>query len=191
VQTEQDEDEIIYGNWEFTAQDVLEEERKLFAAKKPKDIWPRWSDGVPAKLRRTYYCPSFTKNGVRYKSRQHCETLEFWWTSPRTISELGKNYGQLPSTRKYHWSGVYRIFILDTAIERLCGKDPTGTLYLGLAGTGSRSWSILRNRLMGVANGDHHAIREWRCNDALTAENWLLHCYRDTFGEFPPLNEKA
>ena len=117
---------------------------------------------------------------------------------------------------------VYRIFLPGTAIDRLCGKDPTGTLYLGLAGTGKKSWSILRNRVLCAAKGEHHAIRQWEWNDAIRktfpqtsmtvewaytgmrqnylgdaiheaaiAESWLLLCYRDSFGEFPPLNERA
>jgi hypothetical protein len=217
-----DEDEAEYGTWEFTAQDALEEERRLLGSTESGDIWPRWSDVIPSKFRRTYYCPPFKKNGVSHDSNSFCETIEIVWNSPRTLDELRKSYRRLPSMRKDHWSGVYRIFLPNFSIERLCGKDPTGTLYIGLAGTGTKSWSILRHRLMAAAKGDHHACRQWGWNDAVKqrfgsaslavqwaytgkkpdykgdlvheaviAEHWLLHCYRYTFGEFPPLNEKA
>ena len=223
MQAKQDEDETEYGSWEFTAKDILEEERKLFQPKAPEDIWPHWGQGVPTQLRRTLYSPAFTKNRVRHESRPSCDTLVFEWNRPRALSELKKSYNLLPSnSAKSQWSGVYRIFLPDTAIDRLCGKDPTGTLYLGLAGTGAKSWSILRNRLMAAAKHDHHATRQWAWNDAITqkfpeaslmvewcytamrpnyrgdliheavmAESWLLSCYRDSYGEFPPLNERA
>jgi hypothetical protein len=223
VEPKWDEDEAEYGSWEFTANDILEEERKLFQPKAPEDIWPHWSQGVPTKLRRTFYSPAFKKNGVQHEGRPSCDTLELKWNRPRALSDLKKNYSLLPSnSSKSQWSGVYRIFLTDIAIDRLCGKDPTGTLYLGLAGTGAKSWSILRNRLMAAAKHDHHATRQWAWNDAITksfpgaslmvewaytgmrpnyqndpiheavmAESWLLSCYRDSFGEFPPLNERS
>jgi hypothetical protein len=169
MQIKQDEDEAEYGSWEFTAQDVLEEQRKLLAPRAPEDIWPHWSKGVPTKLRRTFYSPAFIKNGVRHEGRPSCDTLELKWNRPRALSELKKNYNLLPSnSAKSEWSGVYRIFLADTAIDRLCGKDPTGTLYFGLAGTGPKNWSILRNRLMAAVKHDHHATRQWGWNAAIT-----------------------
>jgi hypothetical protein len=106
-------------------------------------------------------------------------------------------------------------------IDRLCGKDPTGTLYLGRAGS-ERGWSILRTRLMQVAKREHHATQCWgdneqvrrkypwetvavdwtytphRLNDkgdsvpgSRMAEQWLLWCYNDSFGEYPPLNQEG
>jgi hypothetical protein len=36
----------------------------------------------------------------------------------------------------------------NTVIDRCCGKDPRGTLYLGLAGGRGRNWSILRTCIM-------------------------------------------
>jgi hypothetical protein len=222
VQVNPDEEGRDYGSWEFTAEDVLEEERKLLP-KAPEDIWPHWSKGVPHKLRRTLWCDAFTKNGVRHNSRLSSETLEIFWNESRVLSELKEKHNLLPSNSLIsQLSGIYRIFLPDTEINRLCGRDPTGTLYLGLAGTGAKKLSILHNRLKDAAKGDHHAMRQWRWNDAIKqvyaesglmvewaftgmrpnycgdlihearmAESWLLSCYRDSFGEFPPLNERA
>jgi hypothetical protein len=56
---------------------------------------------------------------------------------------------------------VYRIFFPNKIIDRFCGKDGTGTLYIGKAGTGKMSWSILRTRIRDIVEGKHHAIRGW------------------------------
>lgn len=217
-----DEDEVEYGTWEFTAEDALAEERRLRPLQIAEDIWPRWSDGVPTKLRRISYSPPFTKGSVRHRGVSTPETVELEWSSPHLLSKLRKRYGLLPANTKREWSGVYRIFAPDTTMSRLCGNDPTGTLYLGLAGTGKLSWSILRGRLMAAAKGEHQATNRWFDDSLLAkkypwesiavewaytgerldyrgepvpaakiAEAWLLLCYRDSFGEFPPLNEKG
>jgi hypothetical protein len=127
------------------------------------------------------------------------------------------NTGYLPS----HSSGVYRIFVPNVTIDRCCGKDPTGTIYIGRAGNGSKNWSTLHTRIKSIITQDHHAIRnrgraqldqyplkdmavEWaytndqRVNrvgkpfvESVIGEYWLLTCYKDSFGELPPLNERT
>jgi hypothetical protein len=104
-----------------------------------KDIWPHWSEGVPTKL------------------SGNPRSLELSWSSAYTLSLLKKKKNLLPGTHWSEWSGVSRIFLLNTTIDRFCGKDPTGTLYLGRVGSGAKSWSILRNRIMAIVKGDHHA----------------------------------
>ena len=131
------------------------------------------------------------------------------------LSSLEKNKRFLPHSYTDEWSGVYRIFSPNTPIDRCCGKDPTGTLYIGLAGSRVRKWSILRTRISSILTGEHHAIKnrsdlsrqrfpwgslavEWaytgeRKNykgefvaEAILAEGWLLACYKDLYGEYPP-----
>lgn len=142
------------------------------------------------------------------------------WGRVWKLSDLKKNYSWLPSTHQSAWTGVYRIFVKDRPIGRLLGTDATGTLYIGMAGQGPRSWSIMRNRVMSAAKRDHHATMRWWCDHALgraipwdtvliewaytrpfvdhlgdkwpgarRAEGWLLRSYRDSYGEYPPMNE--
>jgi hypothetical protein len=223
VWTEEDDEEIEYGKWHFyDGQSCLAEEQKIHPPKTIDDIWPHWGEGVPTKLRRTFYTSSFSKNGVYHRARRCYASLELKWHSPRSVSSLRKDTRLLPSSHQSEWSGVYRIFSPDTTIDRFCGNDPTGTLYLGLAGTGEGNWSILRNRIQAIARRDHHATQSWSFSDlvrqkypweslaiewactgdrqsykgemhpvALMAESWLLHCYNDAYGEFPPLNQKG
>ncbi|QHP66952.1 hypothetical protein EI171_05625 [Bradyrhizobium sp. LCT2] len=116
-----------------------------------------------------------------------------------------------------------RLFVEGQGIDRLLAQDPTGTLYIGMAGDGSGQWSIMRNRIMGLAKRrNHHVADRWFFNEKLErrfpwktlmiqwaftkrrtnykgeetsgargAESVLLSTYRDSFGEFPPMNEKA
>jgi hypothetical protein len=139
-----------------------------------------------------------------------------------TFIAAAKKNPLLPSN-KYsdQWSGVYRIFVPNKIIDRFCGKDGTGTLYIGKSGTGRLSWSTLRTRIKEIAGGKHHATRGWsskviqqkypwealatewaytemRTNykgekipAASLAETWLLRSYNDSFGEYPPLNQKC
>jgi hypothetical protein len=178
------------------------------------EIWPHWSEGVPTKFRLM----------VSNQGRQHYEALELKCSAKELLSSLtGRNNSLLPSNKdESEWSGVYRIFLPDTPIDRFCGKDPTGTLYLGMAGTGAKGWSILNTRIGSIAKAAHHAIRDWRHSasvrkaypgdtpiavqwaftekrinfkgknvGAKNAEGWLLRCYNDSYGEFPPLNQKG
>ena len=71
-------------------------------------------------------------------------------------------------TSHWEWSGVYRLFVDGQEIGRLLGQDPTGTLYIGMAGHGSRQWSIMRSRIMGLANRrNHHVVDRWFFNEKL------------------------
>ena len=131
------------------------------------------------------------------------------------LSSLEKNKRFLPHSYTDEWSGVYRIFSPNTPIDRCCGKDPTGTLYIGLAGSRVRKWSIPRTRISSILTGEHHAIKNKECfksakvsmgffssrvgvhgerknykgeslAEAILAEGWLLACYKDLYGEYPP-----
>jgi len=221
--TENNDTEAEYGAWEFTLAGALEDEKKRNPLSAPPDIVPHWSEGVPTLIRRTGWTERFTKNRVTYDSRLWTKTVNYEWCSPRNLSELAEKYSRLPSTRQWEWSGVYRIFVEGQAIDRLLGKDPTGTLYVGMAGHGSRKWSIMRSRIMGLATRRNHQVAnrwffseklekrfpwksmmiQWTFTDRLLnyngeeisgakgAESDLLHCYQNTFGEFPPFNEKS
>jgi hypothetical protein len=222
VWSENDDKEIKFGDWMvYDAETVLAEERKTIPPEELKDIWPRWSDGIPKKLRRTGWSPSFFLGRVHHRSRPHTDTLELNWKNARSLSFLKDNNRFLPGTQTSQWSGVYRIFSTNTTIPRCCGEDPTATLYVGLAGSRGRNWSILRTRIQSILKRNHHAIENWRYADllyekypwgslavewaytgkrlnykgeavpeAIMAEGMLLSCYKDTYGELPPLNEK-
>jgi hypothetical protein len=155
----EDDEDFEYGKeYVHTPESALAEESKLYPVA-TGDIWRHWSEGVPTKLRRRVWSPAFTIGNVRHSSRPHNETLELKWERAHRLTALRKNYNLLPSGQySSQWVGVYRIFIPDATIERLCGPDPTGTLYLGRAGS-KRGWSILRTRLMQVAKREHHATR--------------------------------
>jgi hypothetical protein len=138
------------------------------------------------------------------------------------LSPLDGNFHLLPGNYKSEWSGVYRIFSPNTDIDRCCGKDPTGTLYVGMAGTRGGNWSILRTRIAAIAKRDHHTTENWAFSNvsrqkfpwetlavewaytgsrpdhkgesvpaAILAERWLLGSYNDSFGEFPPWNQRG
>lgn len=147
VWTESNDTEPDYGTWEFTLSGVLEEERKRNPPQFPPDIWPRWADGVPTLLRHSGWYEGFTKNGVTYRSRPITHTISLEWRKPRNLSSLADNHHHLPGLWTSEWSGVYRVFVEGQQIDRLLGQDPTGTLYLGMAGSGDRKFSILRTRL--------------------------------------------
>lgn len=160
---EQDEDEIEYGKWiEHTADEALAETRET--SPKLSNIWPHWNDGVPTKLRRYVRSPTFSTGNVYHRQRDFFDTLELEWHGARTLTELEAKPHLLPGNYASTWSGVYRIFVLDTAIDRCCGKDRTGTLYIGLAGTGARNSSNLRSRIKEILNTVHHATACWSFN---------------------------
>jgi hypothetical protein len=223
VWTEKDDKEIEYGKWNiFAAETTLAEEHKVNPSKKMDDIWPHWSEGKPTKLRLRMATPSFILGTVRHNYREYIYSLELEWNNMYMLSVLKNNYYLLPSAHKSEWSGVYRIFSPNMIIDRFGGKDPTGTLYLGRAGSGNKNWSILRTRIMSIANKEHHAINNWLFNnlirqkypweslavewaytgeklnetgepiaEAKMAERWLLNCYKNSYGEFPPWNQKG
>jgi len=220
---EDDDEDIEYGReYVHTTDAALEEARKLQAPLSDSDIWPGWSDGVPTLLRRTVWTPRFQLGKVFHQHRQIQVTVEFTWRKARLLSELRDNYGLLPSARySSQWYGVYRVFVPDTSIGRLCATDSTGTIYIGRAGS-ERGWSILRSRLLQLAKREHHVTQYWDNHDtrqkkypwsclavdwaytehwlnhtgdkiigAKRAESWLLDSYNDAFGEYPPLNQEG
>jgi hypothetical protein len=220
-----DDDEIEYGKlYVHTPTTNLDEIGSLLPLKGDDgELWPHWSEGVPKKLRRKLSSDPFTLGNVRHHYREYFAAVEFKWNDRHKLSFLRENYNYLPSGGdESEWSGVYRIFLPDMAIDRFCGKDPTGTLYLGRAGGVGRNWSILRTRIMAIAKREHHATRSWDYNEVIRnkypweslaiewaytgksldykgetvataplAEAWLLICYNDSYGELPPLNQKA
>jgi hypothetical protein len=213
---EQDEDEIEYGKWvEHTAEQVLAEARR--EVPQLKAIWPHWNNGVPTILRVFGYSPSFSTGTTLHHERGSFDTLELRWHGSHKLTELQTHPYLLP----HHNGGVYRIFVPNTPIDRCCGRDETGTLYIGLAGTG-RNWSNLRTRIQTILKREHHATFYWKRNgvlprkfpwemlaidwaytgerfnyegkkvpEAFMAEGLLLSNYNDSFGEFPPLNQKG
>jgi hypothetical protein len=90
-----------------------------------EEIWPNWSEGIPTRIRKVCYNPS--------EDREYFETFEFKWRGPYMLSQLKTNVRLLPSgDYESEWGGVYRIFSPNTTIDRCCGNDPTGTLYLAV-----------------------------------------------------------
>jgi hypothetical protein len=92
MRAEHDTDEAEYGAWEFTAEDALNDERKLFPRKRPEDIWPHWSEGVPTTLRRTWETPPFSKNGVRHKPNLFTERVDLCWRHPRAFFRIEERF---------------------------------------------------------------------------------------------------
>jgi hypothetical protein len=164
-----DGEQFEYGRvYVHTPTSNFDEESKLLPLKGDGEIWPHWNDGVPTKFRRKLGSPAFTLKGVQHHYREYFESMELEWNSSRKLSFLRKHYGYLPSGKyESQWSGVYRLFLPDTTIDRFCGKDPTGTLYLGRAGGVGRNWSILRTRIMAIAKREHHATRSWDYNEVI------------------------
>jgi hypothetical protein len=121
-----------------------------------EEIWPDWSDGPPTRFHSAV--DTDPETGI-----VHDETLLLRWQDAHLISSLRPKENPLLPSNKYstQWSGVYRIFVPNTPIDRCCGKDWTGTLYIGKAGTGKMSWSILRTRIRDIVERKHHAIRGW------------------------------
>lgn len=220
--TEQNDDEPDCGFWEFTLAGELAEEKRRNPVALPPDIRPDWSNGVPTLIRWTGWTERFWKNNVSYEPRQVTDTVKYDWCKPHNLSELADLYSCLPSTHHCEWSGVYRLFVEGQSISRLLGQDPTGTLYVGMAGHGARQWSIMRDRIRNLAKGNHHVANRWFLNKKIEqrfpwkslmiqwafterriiwtgeeisgargAEALLLNTYRDSFGEWPPMNEKA
>jgi hypothetical protein len=200
---------------------MIAEGNKVHPPKEEEEIWPHWSQGVPTRFRRRITRPAFSKDDVYYQEAQHYVSLTLSWNEPCSLSYLRRDKLFLPGTHSKAWSGVYRLFAQDTTIDRSCGKDPTGTLYLGLAGSG-RGWSILRNRVSSIVNRDHHAFNHWHVSElvqqrfpldclavrwaftgkivdhkgdsvpeAIRAEGFLLNSYNDSYGEYPPWNQRG
>jgi hypothetical protein len=215
---EEDDEAIEYGKLYVHSL----EDSELHSPIEADDIWPHWSDGVPTKLRRKLWSPAFLLGKVYHNQRLTQDSLELKWSDAHMLSVLRESYHLLPSGKfSSQWNGVYRIFLPSTTLDRFCGKDPTGTLYLGRAGS-ERGWSILRTRIMQIAKKEHHATRGWSYSGPMRqkypwetlavewaytadflnykaetvpgskrAESWLLSCYNDSYGEYPPLNQEG
>ena len=217
----QDTDEN-YGSWEYSIADALEEEKRLNPREKLPEVWPDWTEGVPKNFRRWIEVARRKRGIVTYHPTSMAFDATLEWGKARKLSEVRKNYSWLPSTHWSEWAGVYRIFVADRKIGRLLGLDETGTLYVGMAGQGPSSWSIMRSRLMSAAKRNHHVTERWWYDHTLSqaipwnsvqiewaytrpfvdylgdewpvarrAESWLLRSYRDSYGEYPPMNEKG
>jgi len=214
--TEEDDKELEYDKWHrFTAKTTRAEYFKVHPLQ--REIWPNWSDGVPTKLCRQLGSPAFDLGVVKHRYRPHYyDAVDFHWCRSFTLPDLTNNTRLLPE----HAGGVYRLFAANKTIDRCCGKDPTGTLYLGCAGT-KRNWSNLRTRIKSLVDRDHHAINrvsfsdvkqkvfpwdslavQWDMGErknykgepesaAILGETCLLACYHDSFGEYPPWNQKG
>jgi hypothetical protein len=117
--------------------------------------------------------------------------------------------------------GVYRLIALDADapgvipawLDRVCGVDPTGTLYIGCASSLRRRLAslVLRYRSRDLmSGGGSHAIMApklaKRFGPQLLAASWqpsngkwlpiqrereLFSAYKDRFGELPPMNEQS
>jgi len=162
----QRENEPTYGEWHtFTPEQVAAED-KLHPADPGGVIEPSWQEGVPRRMRRLCGSPEFSKDGVHHRYRPYYRTVQLDWTSGRPLAVLRGKRDDLPSSRySSQWSGVYRIYAQDKTINRLCGDDTTGTLYIGCAGTGRQNWSILRSRIKAIVDRDHHGLHNWNVID--------------------------
>ena len=129
-------------------------------------IWPHWRNGVPTKFYRKVLGKGYFKDGNFQSDVQYYVPLELTWNTPQLLSALEKDKYLPPGTYTSEWSGVYRVFCTNAAIDRCCGKDETSTLYIGMAGAGKRKWSILRDRIRSIAKGRHQALSNcWSVND--------------------------
>jgi hypothetical protein len=139
------------------------------------------------------------------------------WSKLRRLDEVGSYVATYCSG-----GGVYRLVALaepgvstPAILDRICGRDQTGTLYIGCADAlGSRLSKLVRSlrrpKREWVTNREHNAGYLLRRNTSpslrfpttklavtwsnhprpLLAEGHLLLCYRAWFGEGPPLNRQ-
>jgi hypothetical protein len=223
IWTDQDDAEIGYGEEvSLDASSFLAEIKKVYPPRQADEIWPRWSEGVPTEFRRQVWGDWFSSGVARHRPITFSLTLDLEWNGPYSLDQLKDKPRYLPADYTSQWSGVYRIFARDTAIDRCCGTDHTGTLYVGCAASRGRNWSILRTRIQSILNGAHHAMAKWSFSDllrqkfpreslaiewaytgmrvdytgksvpnVLLAEGWLLSSYNDSYGEYPPWNQKG
>lgn len=162
----QEEKEPAYGEWHsFTPQQMAAED-KLHPADPGEVIEPSWEESVPRRMRRLCGSPEFSKDGVDHRYRPYYRTVELDWTFGHSLAVLRDKPIYLPSSKySSQWSGVYRVYAQNTTINRLCGNDATGTLYIGCGGTGRRNWSILRSRIKAIIDRDHHGLSNWNVID--------------------------
>lgn len=137
------------------------------------------------------------------------------WVRLHTLEEVGSYVSSFCEP----YCGVYRLVALadddklisPKAIGRLCGEDKTGTLYVGRETYNFKERSRLSQLVRSLRYGRgehvagvfiHHRLSSrfplnrlaitW-CYENLAglAERELFGCYRSSFGELPPLNERA
>jgi hypothetical protein len=142
------------------------------------------------------------------------------WVGPYTVKQVGSYVSKFcrPS------AGVYRLIGLDGAgkpaiLDRICGNDRTGTLYIGYEGKNfmirsrlSKLVRSLREPRSYTYNEEHNAGYRLRRHPMLSqrfpkdrlaitwcytdsefcylAEQSLLDAYFTSFGDTPPLNRK-
>lgn len=118
------------------------------------------------------------------------------------------------SKKRYGFRGVYRLIALAAegdlkkplALNRICGPDPTGTLYIGRSIRLSRRLNELRRAALGrgrlhsapkmlrrfplefPANKLAVALLFTRGVHPSTVETDLIEAYMNSFGDAPPLN---
>src|ERR1700722_19937239 len=107
VWTDQDDEEKEYDRlYVHDATDPLEEEQRIRPQSPIQEIWPHWSEGVPAKFRQRVFSPRFhSKGDVRHKARPYFKTVEFKWNARYMLSQLEANSGLLPGKYSGEWSG--------------------------------------------------------------------------------------
>jgi hypothetical protein len=142
------------------------------------------------------------------------------WVGPYTLAAVGSYVSKFCKSLP----GVYRLIALGDAgaaanLQRMCGNDETGTLYIGMEGKTfsdrSRLTKLVRSlrppRHGGlVYNNEHHAGHRLRRHPVLSqkfpseklaitwcysdqparAEAMLLDAYFASFGDTPPLNRR-
>jgi hypothetical protein len=139
------------------------------------------------------------------------------WIGPHTLETLGSYVSSFCNDEP----GVYRLIGLDdngrpAVLDRMCGLDETGTLYIGKEGKTfadrSRLTKLVRSlqvpRHGPVYNSEHNAGYRLRSHSFLSArfppervaltwcyssspglaEGALFESYFDSFGDTPPLN---
>lgn len=167
-----EEDEGAYGVWqEYSIKDELEEDRKEHPVEPPPDIWPNWAEGRPSKFRRTYRWEPFGLGRVWHKLHERTEALELEWQPSVSLSSIANHQkALLPPDYSYAWSGVYRIFRPETEIPRFLDSDPTGTLYIGKAG------SVIRCKAFGSGGSSVRSA-------------WTSHCLAQARASFLTEND--
>jgi len=141
------------------------------------------------------------------------------WVGPHALSTVGSYISSFCKSLP----GVYRLIALDenggaATLERMCGRDATGTLYIGMEGKTfserSRLTKLVRSlrppRHGVVYNNEHKAGYRLRRHPVLSqrfpenklaitwcysdhpvlAEGILLDAYFASFGDTPPLNRR-
>lgn len=219
AEDDEDDDKIEYGKtYVFDIRKLVADENEL-VRREEYSIWPHWNQGVPTRLGFKARSDWVAKGGVMHRPRSVRVTVDLEWSTPHALTAIAKTKSLLPPDFSTCWNGVYRLFVPNSAIPRIGDTDETGTLYIGRGGS-KRGWSTVRSRVADMAKAKHHAAGKlsdvlrskfpWETlavhwaftkdttnyrgeviSGAVRAEALLLRCYRDSFGELPPFNEKV